>query len=314
MKPSHALGLVVAAVGLTVAVEEYRIANLRAELAERPVARVTEAGRPTGPASAPLTADAAPDPSAVRARERPEPEPAAAEPAEEADDMARTIRKMWENPAGKSMMNQGVKMAVEMMWGDYIESLDLTKEEADYFRELLGRDIAMQQELGMKMLGASEEEREELVAEMERRQKENEAAVETFLNSDEDHQRFSAYKERLPERQQLEGLRAAFGGKDLALDAPTEERLVEAMHRARTASGAQNLEGVEGLRALAEGNMTDVFERSWQAQQAALRREVQDVLDEPRREAFFEYQEQMKEMQLMGIKMAEKMFAPSEEK
>ena len=62
---------------------------------------------------------------------------------------------MWDNPAGKSMMNQGVKMAVAMMYQDFVDGLNLTKEEIDYFKNLLGKEMGDQQELGMKMLGAT---------------------------------------------------------------------------------------------------------------------------------------------------------------
>ena len=72
---------------------------------------------------------------------------------------------MWDNPAGKSMMNQGVKMAVGMMYQDFIDGLDLTKEEGDYFKNLLGKEIGDQQELGMKMLGATAEEQKTLAEE-----------------------------------------------------------------------------------------------------------------------------------------------------
>ncbi len=311
MKISHAIGMMILAVIVTIAIEESRIAGLRAQLQKSETAERVAPGRTRPEQDA---ADRAADLAATRSTrvaERPAPG-ASPTPSEDAGDFGKSVRKMWENPAGKSMLNQGVKMAVAMMYEDFIDSLDLTKEEADYFRDLLGAEIANQQEFGMKLMSATAEEREELMKEMERRRVENEEAIKTFLNNEEDHKRFEAYKDRLPERQQMDGLRAAMAGKDASMDGETESRLIEAMHRARKQPDVKDLSGISGMKALADGNMTEVFEKSWETQQAALRKEVSGILNEKQQEAFFEYQEQMKEFQIMSLKMAEKMMAPGE--
>ncbi len=309
MKPSHAIGLMILAVLATVAVEEFRISGLRSRLSTAE----TAASQPN--ASRPRTearTDNPAEPESRPTRSAKRDENAAPSSDKDEEGFGKTVRKMWDNPAGKSMMNQGVKMAVAMMYGDFIDTLDLTKEEADYFRELLGAETAAQQELGMKLMSATPEERKVLMEDMERRRKENEEAIKTFLNDEKDQQRFDAYKERLPERQQLDGLRAAMAGKDASLDAGTEEKLVEAMYRARKQPGITDFSGADGMKAMAEGNMTESFEESWEQQQAALHKEVGGILDAKQQEAFFEYQKQMKDFQLMGIKMAEKMMAPGE--
>ena len=201
------------------------------------------------------------------------------------------------------MMNQGVKMAVAMMYGDFIDGLGLSKEEADYFRELLGKDMTDQQEIGMKMMGASQEERMELASEIAKRAKENEEAVKTFLNSEEDYNKFQAFKDQLPERQQLDGIRTHLASQQAPLDPAAEEKLVEAMQRARKQANATNFSGPEGFEELAKGDAVARFEQDWARQQEIVKKEVGSVLDEKQMKAFFEYQEQMKEFQLMGLKM-----------
>src|SRR5690606_20030867 len=128
-----------------------------------------------------------------------------------------------------------------------------------------------------------------------------------FLNCEEDYARYQSYKERLPERQQLEGLRSAMASNEVPLDETTEEQLVDAMYRAGTQPQVTDFNGAAGMEALARGNMVEEFQKSWELQQEALRIELNAILDEKQREAFFEHQEQMKEFQLMSIKMAEKM-------
>lgn len=223
------------------------------------------------------------------------------------DSIAKTARKMWDNPAGRSMMNQGVKMAVGMFYQDFIDGLGLSREEADYFKTLLGREMSDQQELGMKMLGATDEERKALTDEISKRSKDAEEEIKKFLNSDEDFKKYTDYKNRLPERQQLDAIRATMSSKGVPLDAETETRLVDAMYRARTETKAPDFSGPGAMDELAKGNIVETFEKSWASQQEALNAEVGKILSGPQLAAFQEYQKQAKEMQMMGLKMAEKM-------
>jgi hypothetical protein len=303
MKTPYAIGLVAASVLITVAIEESRISSIR---------QSAKADLTTASAKAPatVTTASAEDPDApLKTKSRSELAPST--PAKEADtseeSFAKTARKMWDNPAGKSMMNQGVKMAVAMMYQDFVDGLNLSKEEGDYFKNLLGKEMADQQELGMKMLGATPDEQKALVEELKKRGEDNEAEIKKFLNSDEDFKSFTDYKNHLPERQQLDGIRSAMSSKGAPLDTETEAKLVDAMYRARTESKAPDLSGPGAMDALAKGNIVETFEKSWEIQQETLRGETAGILNETQRAAFEEYQKQAKEMQLMGLKMAEKM-------
>lgn len=306
MKTPHALGLILLAVLATVLIEESRIAKLRSELqtgAEiaaktASVAAAPSPGGDSNPASArPSKTERKPKPTT----------PPAENAASDDGDFSKTVRKMWENPAGKAMMNQGVKIAVAMMYEDFIGGLSLTKEESDYLKTLLGKEMSDQQEIGMKFMSATPEERTALQAEMEKRKVDNETAVKTFLNDEEDYKNYSAYKERLPERQQLDGIRAVMSSKDAPLDAATEARLIDVMYAARTGTDAPDYSGPKAFEELAKGNIAGNFEQGWQQQDERLAAETKGFLNEAQQAAFKEYREQAKEMQLMGLKMAEKM-------
>ncbi len=315
MKTSHAAALVVVSVLITVAVEETRISSLRGKL-ESASNSSTPSGGGAKPAAPQSDAAAATAPARTKSQERPEAakaetKPADAKPAEE--ELSSTVRKMWDNPAGKSMMNQGVKMMVGMMYQDFIDGMSLSKEETDYFKNLLGREMSGQQELGMKLMSASPEERKALMKEQETLNKQNEEDIRKFLNNDEDFQKYTDYKNHLPERQQLDGIRAVMNDKGAPLNPETEQRLVDAMYQARTNSPAPDLSGAKGLEALSAGNLTETFEKSWDSQQETLNKEVSGILSPEQMAAFADYQKQIKEMQLMGLKMAEKMFPKTKE-
>ncbi len=303
MKTPYVVGLVVVSVLVTVAIEESRIANLRSEMriaenaAAAPVVKLT----PETPA--------ADDDGPVRTKGRSELKPAApaktAEPEQES--IVKSMRKMWDNPAGKSMMNQGVKMAVAMMYGDFIDGLQLSKEEADHFKTLLGREMGDQQELGMKMMSATAEERKTLAAELKQRALDNDAEIKKFLNNDEDYQAFTDYKKHLPERQQLDGIRSTMEAGGTPLDSETETKLMDAMYKVRTQSKASDFSGPEAMEKLSQGNIVESFEQNWNQQQEALQTETSGILSSAQQQAFQQYQKQMKEMQLIGLKMAEQM-------
>lgn len=300
MKTLHVVGIAAIPVLITLAIEESRIADLRARLDTGGKATVS---RTVLPLSSDTTVESVPP---VRTKSRQEASPAkAAEPAEES--LARTARKMWDNPAGKSMMNQGAKMAVAMMYQDFIEGLDLSKEEQDYFKNLLGREVADQQELGMKMLGATPDQQKALAEEMKKRGEDAQAEIKKFLNDEEDFKSYTDYKSHLPERQHLDGIRATMSAKGAPLDAGTEAKLVDAMYRVRTESKAPDLSGPAAIDEMAKGNMVETYEKNWAVQQEALRTETGKFLNDTQMAAFQEYQQQAKEMQLMGLKMAEQM-------
>jgi hypothetical protein len=78
------------------------------------------------------------------------------------------------------------------------------------------------------------------------------------------------------------------------------------MYRARTESKAPDLSGPGAMEECAKGNIVEAFEKSWEIQQQALQPETAKILNDTQQAAFEEYQKQAKEMQLMGLKMAEK--------
>ena len=83
--------------------------------------------------------------------------------------------------------------------------------------------------------------------------------------------------------------------------------------QARTTAKAPDFSGPEALTEMSKGNFTESFEKSWEVQDQAVMKEVGTIIDGPQLEAFKEYRMQMKEMQLMGMKMAEKMMQGEEE-
>lgn len=314
MKPPQVLVLVALAVATTIAVEEYRMANLRETLG---LAAVDGAGSAESPARVAAIGETSPP---LKTKVEPDSRPAAAvinPPVIETPiigkSFASNARKMWENPAAKSMMNQGAKVAVALMYQDFIDGMKLSKEESDYFKNLLAREVSDQQELGMKMMGATPEERKALAEDLKQRGEETQQDIRKFLNNEDDFKAYNAYKNRIPERQQLDGIRTAMTGKGGPLDAAVEAKLVDAMYRARTEAGTPDLTGAGAMEDLANGDLVGNFEKTWATQQEFLDQQTKGLLSPEQMAAFHEYRQQMKEMQVMQIKMAEQMISDKKE-
>lgn len=305
MKTSHAVALTISAVLITVAIEETRIASLRSNKATSEPPQITKILRGTeGTASViPPQASLLEGPPTRRHRAAPE-----SSKKENTEILGKTMREMRDNPAARSMMDQGAKAAALMMYGDFIDSLDLTKEEGDYFQKLLAKQTIDQQGIGMKLLDASPEESEKLIAEMTQLEEEGKQAIKEFLNNETDIKKFENYEERMPERMQMDGIRSAMTEKEMPLTEETEEQVVSAMYKARTESGAfDDINSPEDLEALTSGNAAAVLEQGWAKEQELLRKELTGVLNPTQIQAFFEYKAQMREFQTMGLKMAEQM-------
>ncbi|MES2476820.1 MAG: hypothetical protein V4640_13635 [Verrucomicrobiota bacterium] len=310
MKAPQVLVLVSLAVATTVAVEEYRISELREQLASRGGA---EAIISSSTVSAAGGGDvAAPSKTKSSSDERPAPPvitPPVIEPPILGKSFASNARKMWDNPAAKSMMSQGAKVAVAMMYQDFLDGMKLSKEEGDYFKDLLAREVSDQQELGMKMMEATPEERKALAEDLKKRGEQTQQDIKKFLNNEDDYKAYSAYKNRIPERQQLDGIRTAMAAKGAPLDQGVEAKLVDVMYRARTEADSPELTGPAAIENLASGDLVGNFEKTWDAQQEFLTLETKGLLTGEQAAAFQEYRQQMKEMQLMQIKMAEQMMS-----
>jgi hypothetical protein len=161
MKTHYAIGMAAASALLAVVIQESRISALSKRLSEM------ENANPSSVTAVPSVASK-PDASVA---EKPKTRNlltqsrvlsnGAAKNSENPDGgdnaMLDGVKKMWDNPAGKAMMNQGLKTAASMMYQDFIDGLNLTKEESDYFMSLLVKGMSDQQAISMEMISGGDQ-------------------------------------------------------------------------------------------------------------------------------------------------------------
>ena len=295
MKNSAIIIVLVAALLGVVIVEESRISSLKDELAANQNSPSEVPKVRAAPSSTPSTLGSRDTSVAVR------PKKGETENAETPlEGFGKAMRKMADNPAAKAMFTQAHISTAESIYASLLEEFDLKGEERDYFLGLLSGELADQQQMGMKMMGAKTPE--------ERKQ-----AITDFLNNKEDQEAFETYHDRLPEHQQLPGIKAAIATSGTELSGEQETALVEVMHSMRTGSAeAQKWDGAGGMEMMAKPDVVEIFEADWAKGQEAYKENLQGVLDDGQMKAFLESQAQMKEMHLMGIKMMRNMMQAGE--
>jgi len=229
---------------------------------------------------------------------------------EEKEDPLASMSKIFETDAGKAMIKQGVEASLPLMYGDFIEGLDLEPEEQKYFKELLTERMMSQQLLGMKWMQADEAGREEIGLEMEKNSEENLKQIDEFLQNSEDSAAFKTYEKQLPERQQMAGIRNAL--KDEPLAPETESRLVETMYQARLNSGEGTGSEEENWQSLAETGNFNAIQNRWNETDAEIARTVPDVLSPAQTETFLAHWKQARALQKTQYQMGMQMLGIQE--
>jgi len=283
---------------ITIAVEEFRISKLRNNQRIETASDSKSAPEKTISQNAALSAGRK---GTLRQATRNPSNKEDKEPSE----IGKSMRKMADNPALKAMLAQGQIATAQSLYGKLLEQFDLSEEEKDYFLKLVAGELADQQEMGMKLMGTKDSgEREALVEESERKKEERKELIKEFLNNDDDMASYEDFNDRLPEHQQMPGIQAAFDAKGMSLSSEEQTALAEAMYQTRKESNmGTRWEGASGMELLEQDNVVELFEQDWNDQQALLRNRLNGVLGDDKLEVFQTTQEQMKELQLMGIKM-----------
>lgn len=302
-------GLVVLLIG-TVVWEESRVTALKGELDEARE-KLVKLEKAAAKREAVASRAAKPSSPAARDREQVVKRDRSGEEGGEKkrDGLGETFRKIFENPAGRAMINEENKTRAARLYGALVEEFNLTEEEEEYFIELLAPGVGEEDAVGMKLFGAnSDEEREQILDDMEQSQEERRQSVKDFLNDEEDFAKYERYQDRKSEYEQLPSIQAVMKETGSPMTSEQESALVEAMYEARTETGlSERWEGRAGFEQFGEPGASKRFEDDWVRMQGTLDGKVGGVLDEGQREAFGEHQEQIKQFALMGIRMVEGM-------
>jgi hypothetical protein len=169
----------------------------------------------------------------------------AASKAGPADAMAQG-RKMWtemmKNPAMKEVMKQQRAVMLESQYGKLFGRFNLSEEEKTFLKNLLSDRLALDSELGIKLMGddVTPEQRSAIVKGHQDSKKASDARIRDFLNNEDDYAAFQKWEDTKGERMQVEMGRSLFENAGEALSPEQEQQLVDTMHRLRSSSDGAN--------------------------------------------------------------------------
>jgi hypothetical protein len=268
------------------------VVQLKAELAKRSTI-------PAKPSMATKSAPTASQPAAATAN--------AAKPETSA------LRQMMEMPGMKEMMKQQNLVQIDMLYGGLFTKFQLSPEEKENLRQLLGSRASAQTEMGLKMMGANltPEQHKQIAAEYAAAKKLSDENIRTFLGDAEDYKTFQHWEDTQPERMQFEmmGGRSHFSSAGEALAPEQEQQLIDIMASVR--KQPSQLPDLSQPENLSPGNLSEEQiarqMQKYDQDAAAVAQQAAAQLSPAQMQALIKFQEQMRSMAELGLKMSNSM-------
>ena len=221
--------------------------------------------------------------------------------------VAKSMAEMMKDPAFKEMAKSQQVAMLDFEYGKLFERFKLSDGEKQDLKNLLAESKAKELDFGLAMMAGEKDEKKiaEGAKALEASKAEIDGKIRTFLNNEEDFQKYKNWEETKGERMQLNMSGAAFSNVGEPLTSEQEDRLVAAMHAARTQ--VKDLPDLQKPENFKPENMTpEMVERmmkSYDSQASQVAQQAADFLSPKQIEALKTMQQTQKTMQEMGLKM-----------
>jgi len=247
-----------------------------------------------------------------------EEEPVSEESESSGRRMMENMAKMMENPTMNKVMEASQRGTIGALYSDLIGYLNLSKEETDYFMDLLMYRQMKQVDMAMKMMGGqlSDEEKQKLEDEIKQAQDTVKTEMEKFLNNEADFGEFEYYEKTIGERMLLSQMDQDLSGSGAALSDATYRELLGVMHDER-----ENFDFTSDLNDQQNPDMSpERFSKDNVQNYASDVRKLNDnicqkaqpILTPEQYEAFVASLKTFTDMQLAQMEMAAQMFGGGE--
>ena len=219
----------------------------------------------------------------------------------------KPMAEMMKDPAFKEMVKGQQVAMLDLEYGKLFERFKLSDGEKQDLKNLLAERKSKEMDFGLAMMGGEKDEKKiaEGVKALEAFKAESDNKIRTFLNNEEDFQKYKGWEETKGERMQLNMSGAAFSNVGEPLTAEQEDRLVAAMHAARTQ--VKDLPDLQKPENFKPENLTpemvDRMMKSYDSQASQVAQQAADFLTPKQVEALKTMQQTQKTMQEMGLKM-----------
>lgn len=222
--------------------------------------------------------------------------------------------KMFKDPEMKKVMRTQQSMGIRMMYGDLSAELGLSPGDADALNELLtDRQLAMSEQ-GMEMMsgGADEKKMQEFAEATKKSRAEYDKELANMLG-DDGLKKFQEYERSMADRVMLRQYQDQFASRGTPLQEEQRKQLLGIMTEERTKAPASPFDPTSGdvasqMKAMQSDELMEKqFEQQQQINSRVLTRASQ-ILSPEQVNSLRTSQDQMLEMQKMGMKMSRQMF------
>jgi hypothetical protein len=226
---------------------------------------------------------------------------------------AQDFAKLMNDPKMRDMIKAQQVMQLDMQYGKLYNRLQLDETETAHFKKLLSDRLTAKTDLGMKFMDSNlnKEQRKAMSAAYDTQKKASDDAIRTFLNDENDYKTFQHWEDTEPERMQMTMGRSAFDNVGASLSSDQEEQLITLMadvrKRDKTMPDWNNPRSIDP-NVLSDDAFMDRMIKKVDSDALSLQQAAAAFLSPEQLGALKKYQEQMKSMAEMGMKMSRSMF------
>jgi hypothetical protein len=232
----------------------------------------------------------------------------------------RGLGALFKDPQMKDMIKAQQKMVmgpmIDKMYGALFQELNLTPEQSAGLKDLLMKKMLAAADVGMSMFDGSLDaaKRKEMAAQIKTQTDAFDEQIKQYLG-DENYQAFQSYEKTTPDRMVVSQLQDQLAASGTGLDPAQQQQLVQALSDAR-----QNFKWTTDFnnQKPGDGDFAEMFSED-RVNQFALEKaqfdqqfleRARQILTPEQLAAFEKFQEAQRQLQITGMKMAAKMFAP----
>ena len=229
-----------------------------------------------------------------------------------AKDSKSSITQMMKSPAMREMVKAQQGMQIEMQYARLFTNLGLDDTEKSHFKKLITDRASAKMDMGFKLMESTltKDQRKAITDDFDLQKKASDEAIRTFLNDENDYKTFQHWEDTEPERMQMMMGRGAFEGAGVPLSTDQEEQLVSLMAEVRKKPSAlPDLTDPKNItpEAIGSEDMIKKITAKAASDAEAIRKGAAAFLSPEQLAALAKYQDQMKAMTEMGLKMSRSM-------
>jgi len=233
---------------------------------------------------------------------------------------ANPFADMFKDPAMKEMIKSQQKAVMGPMiakqYAALFQQLGLTPEQSATLKDLLQQKMLAGADAGISMMDGSLDaaQRAELAKDVKKQTDETDAQIKEFLG-DENYKAFQDYEKTTADRMVVGQFSDQLADGAMALSPDQQQQLIQVMSEERngfkwtTDFNQQNPPTGDFTAMFTEDKINQFAEEKEKLDQQTLAR-VQQILNPDQLTAFQQFQTTQRQLQMAGMKMAAKMFAP----